>query len=194
MVPVRDAIDDPFRPFVARDDGTTLDLRRVRRFGDVGMRVLMYLLLLLVLGLFALIPMAAWTRGRGVTDALLAVVLLMPTWLVLRLVVWGLRIEGVSRVLASPGVVERRSRGVLLSARDRLIPSAIVATTVVVDTRYGPVRWLQLRARTEQGATHLLDLHLDRDRDPAREAAAQQAAATLAARLRVPLELDAGAT
>lgn len=188
---MHETIDDPFRPFVATDDGATLELRHARRAGDVLMRALMYLLLVLVLGLLALIPYAAWTRGRGVGDAVLALVFLVPTWLVLRVVVWGLRMEGISRILLRPGAAVRWRRGVLLRGREELRGvTGVEATTITQSTEYGPVRWLHVRVLGEGGPIDLLNLHLDREAEPTREAAAQAAAATIAARLRAPLVLD----
>lgn len=185
-----DDIDDLYRPYVAADDGTRLVLRLERDLGGWLMRLGMYALLLLVLVLFALIPYAVHHRAHGVEDYLLAAVLLLITWFVFRLAVAALRIEGVTRVDIGPGGATRRATGVLLGARERLVGvTALVATTVTQTTRYGPVRWLELRARTATGLADLVDLRLDRDGEPTREAAARAAAVTVAARLGVPLEL-----
>lgn len=184
-------LDDPYRPYVAADDGRSLVLRRERGLGDWLMRIGAYALLLLVLGLFALIPYAVHHRAHGVKDYALAVVFLLMTWFVFKLVVVALRIEGLTRVDIGPGGVTRRTTGVLLGARERITGvTAVVATAVTRTTPYGPVRWLGLRARTAAGLADLVDLHLDRDGDPAREAAARRSAAAIAARLGVPLELD----
>lgn len=186
-------IRDPFRPFVAVDDGARLVLTRRRSAADWLLRGALYWLLALVVVLMGLIPYAAWTRGSGVGDVVLAVVLLTLTWFVLQLVMLGFHVDGVRRIAVGPGEVVLDARGALLRRRVRATDVvAIEARTTTTSTRHGDVRWLRLQARTGAGTLDLGALHLDAAAEPTREAAAEQAAETLAARLGVPLVREAG--
>ncbi|MFY0533340.1 hypothetical protein [Nannocystis pusilla] len=106
-------IRDPFRPFVAVDDGARLVLTRRRSAADWLLRGALYWLLALVVVLMGLIPYAAWTRGSSVGDVVLAVVLLTLTWFVLQLVMLGFHVDGVRRIAVGPGevVLDARASG-----------------------------------------------------------------------------------
>lgn len=187
-------VEDPFRPFVAADDGTLLVLRRRRTLGDRVLRAALSMLLLPFLGLFALIPYAAWTRSEGIFGWLGAGGLLLLLWFLWRLVLLGFRLEGVRGLTIGPGSLVLDARGALLRRQERVAGVvALAARTVTTSTEYGEVRWLRLRARTADGHTDLGYLALDARAEPAREAAARAAASTIAARLGVPLELDVSA-
>ncbi len=183
-----------FRPFVARDDGQRLWLQRRRGAAAWLLRGCMYLLLLLALGLLALIPFAAYTRWRDwgeVASPILGSLVLLPiTWLVLRAVLWAFRVEGHLRLDVGPEGVEVFGRGALLTWRERVRGAlALEARTIRVSTEYRDVRYLALAARTSEGKRDLGHLELHPEGDATREAAVRAAAARIAERMRVPLEL-----
>jgi hypothetical protein len=181
-----------FRPFTADDDGTRLILRRHLTVPALLLRACLYLLLLAVLALFAALPYAAWTRtADDLALTVVGLVVLLPlNWLVLRLVLLGFRLDGVRRIECRPDRLDLFTRGAFRRRHVHIRNVvALVARTVRESTEHGDVRWLELRTRTDAGAIDLGHLALHPDADPAREAAARAAAAHIAARLHVPLEL-----
>lgn len=193
-------VEPDFRPYVAGVEGDRLVLRRRRTLADWLMRACMYVLLLCVLVLFALIPVGAytrWSRWGDVAKPLLGALVFLPlTWFVLKLVLLAFRLEGFLRVDVAPGCVDVVGRGALRSWRERTSDVvALEARTVRRNTRYGAVRWLTLAARAGAGKIELGYLQLGREAETRREAAVRAAAAQIADRLGVPLELydEAGA-
>lgn len=187
-------ISPDFRPFVARDDGQRLVLRRHRTAAAWLLRGCMFLLLLLALGLLALIPFAAYTRWRDwgeVASPILGSLVLLPlTWLVLRAVLWAFRVEGHLRLDVGPEGVDMLGRGALFRWREQVRGAlALEARTIRVSTEYRDVRYLALAARTAEGKHGLGHLELHPEADATREAAVRAAAARIAERMRVPLEL-----
>jgi len=188
------AIDDrDFRPFAASDDGTCLVLRRRRTFQAWVLRASLYLLLLLVLGLVLLIPYGIWHKYTvfGTLKGLWAApVLLFLCWFAVRLVLLGFMLEAARRITCKPGELTLEGRGALLRTHEHVRdPEALEARIIRTTTKYGDVRWLNLRLRAPGGVTSLGYLELDRDAEPTREARVQAAAALMATRLQVPLEL-----
>lgn len=182
-----------FRPFVAHDDGATLVLLRRATIKAWVLRASLYLLLLLVLGLFVLIPYGVWHRYTVWGDLKgiwAAPVLLLLCWFVLKLMLLGFRLEAARRIVCKPGELTVEGRGALRLYRDHIRePQALEARTIRTTTKYGDVRWLNLRLRAAAGSTGIGYLELDRDAEPTREARVHAAAALMAARLHVPLEL-----
>lgn len=190
--PVNEARPD-FRPFVARDDGGTLVLSRPATFKTWSTRAALYLLLLLVLGLAALIPYGMWHRYTvwgDVKGLWAAPVLLLLCWFVFKLMLLGFRLEGARRIVCKPGELTLEGRGALLPRREHVRdPQALEARTIRVTTEYGDVRWLRLCLRAPAGGTDIGYLELDRNAEPTREAQVHAAAAQIASRLQVPLDL-----
>jgi hypothetical protein len=188
------AIDDrDFRPFAASDDGTCLLLIRRRTFQAWVIRGTFYLLLLMTLGLALMIPFGIWHKYTvfGTLKGLWAApVLLLLCWFAVRLVLLGFKLEATRRIVCKPGELTLEGRGALLRTREHVRdPEALEARIIRVATKYGDVRWLNLRLRAPGGLTSLGYLELARDAEPTREARVQAAAALMATRLRVPLEL-----
>lgn len=186
--------DQPdFRPFIAHDDGATLVLRRRASFKAWIFRASLYLLLLLGLGLSALIPYGAWHRYTVWGDfkgIWAAPVLLLLCWFLIKLMLLGFRLEATRRIVCKPGELTLEGRGALLPYRDHIRdPQALEARTIRTTTKYGDVRWLNLRLRAAADSTGIGYLALDRDAEPTREARVHAAAALMAARLHIPLEL-----
>lgn len=182
-----------FRPFIARDDGTCLELLRRRGAGDWLLRGALYLLLVMTLGLVLLIPYGMWHKYRtfGSTRGWYAApLLLLLSWFAVRLLLLGFHLESTRRIVCRPGELELEGRGALLRRREQLCDLiALEARAVRNVTRYRDVRWLRLRVRTASGSTFIGYLQLDPEAEPTREARAHAAAAVIAARLQVPLEL-----
>jgi len=182
-----------FRPFVARDDGTCLELLRRRSAGDWLLRGALYLLLLPTLGFFVLIPYGMWHKYRtfGSTRGWYAApVLLLLSWFAVRLLLLGFHLESTRRIVCRPGQLDLEGRGALRRRNERLQDLvALEARTVRTTTKYRDVRWLSLRVRTAGGHSFIGYLQLDPEAEPTREAHVQAAAALIAARLQVPLEL-----
>lgn len=187
------AIHDPFRPFVvAADDGVKLVLERHRGWKDWLLRGCMYLLLLLLVVLLALLPYAALYRGGGIGDLAAAASFMVPLYLILRLLLFGFHIEGMRRIVVERGQLTLDSRGAVRRRRDEIFGVVgFVVRTEASETKHGPVRWLRLQARTHGRLLELGSLHLDPNGEPTREAAAHASAATIAARLAVPIEVVA---
>lgn len=188
-------IEPDFRPFAAADDGTRLVLRRRATVSAVLVRGALYLLLLLILSGFVLIPAAMWhatASGRTgpITSVIAAAALLPLNWLVLQLVLVGFELEGVQRIECRPDGLDLVRRGVVRRRHEHVRGVvALVARTVRQTTEYRDVRWLELSVRTGAGTTDLGHLALHPEAEATREAAARAAAGRIAARLRVPLEL-----
>lgn len=182
-----------FRPFDAHDDGTTLVLRRRATIKAWIFRASFYLLLLLGFGLSALIPYGAWHRYTVWGDfkgIWAAPVLLLLCWFLIKLILLGFRLEATRRIVCKPGELTVEGRGALLPYRDHIRdPRALEARTIRTTTKYGDVRWLNLRLRAAADSTGIGYLELDRDAEPTREARVHAAAALMAARLHIPLEL-----
>ena len=187
----REACD--FRPFIARDDGTCLVLLRRRTFSSLFIRFALYLLLLPALASFVAIPYLVWTKvqSHGITPGLFAMpVLLLLCWVVVKLMLLGFQLEGTRRMVCRPGAFTLESRGALRKSHEHLNDlSALEARVVRTSTEYGDVRWLRLCIRAAGKSTHIGYLELDRDAEPMREARVMAAAALIATRLQVPLEL-----
>lgn len=182
-----------FRPFIARDDGGALVLSRPATFKTWSVRAALYLLLLMVLGLAALIPYGVWHRYTvwgDVKGLWAAPVLLLLCWFVIKLMLLGFRLEGTRRIVCKPGELTLEGRGAVLARREHVRdPQALEARTIRMTTKYGDVRWLSLRLRAAAGSTDIGYLELDRDAEPTREARVHAAAAVMASRLQVPLDL-----
>lgn len=188
-------IEPDFRPFTAVDDGARLVLQRPMTPAALILRGCLYMLLALVIALLVLIPLAAWSRTAGdpgsVAVSVAMVALLLPLdYLILRLVLWGFRLDGVRRLECAPGRLDLYTAGVVRTRHTHLRGVvALEARSTRVGTEYRDVRWLRLRARTDDDdLTDLGNLALPPEPDPARDAAALAAAARIAARLQVPLE------
>lgn len=182
-----------FRPFVARDDGTCLVLRRRRTVKDWALRIALYLLLLPTLGFFVVIPYGVWhkyTVFGSLKSIWAAPVLLVLTWFAVRLLLLGFRLEAANRIVCKPGEFTLDGRGALRRIREHVRdPLALAARTTRMTTKYGEVRWLRLRLHATSGVTDIGYLELDRDAEPTREARVHAAAALMATRLHVPLAL-----
>ncbi|PCC69394.1 hypothetical protein SAMN02745121_08150 [Nannocystis exedens] len=187
---------DPFRPFVVDvDDGTRLVLSCGRSRADWTLRVCLYLLVLLIVGLEVLIVYAVCTRYDDITDLLNGVSFGVVLYILLRVVLFAFHIEGPRRIVAVRGELALDYRGAVRKHCEPVFgPVAIVARTTETVSEQGDVRWLALEVRTHARTLALGSLYLDPHAEPTREAAARAAAATLAARLGVPLELDVPAT
>lgn len=186
--------DQPdFSPFIAHDDGATLVLLRRATIKAWIFRASLYLLLLLGLGLSVLIPYGAWHRYTVWGDfknIWAAPVLLLLCWFLIKLMLLGFRLEATRRIVCKPGELTLEGRGALLPYRDHIRdPQALEARTIRTTTKYGDVRWLNLRLRAAADSTGIGYLALDRDAEPTREARVHAAAALMAARLHIPLEL-----
>jgi hypothetical protein len=178
-----------FRPFIATDDGTCLVLLRRRTANNWVLRVIVYTMLLQALALFVVIPYDAWQKytdfGR-IRGFFSAPVPLLICGVAVRLMLGGFRLDGTNRIACKPGDLLLDGRGALLRIREQVQdPVALEART----TKFGNVRWLRLRVRGASGVTDIGYLALDGDAEPAREARVHAAAALMAARLGVPLEL-----
>jgi hypothetical protein len=186
------ASGDPFRPFVVEvDDGTRLVLSRGRSRSDWTLRLCLYLLLFLVVGLQALIVYAVWTRYDGIDDLLNGLSFMVALYIILRVLLFCFYLEGPLRIVAVRGELTLDFRAAVRQYSEPMFGVvAIVARTMAKTTRYGEVRWLELEARTYARTLRLGALYLDPQGEPEREAAARAAAAVLAARVGVPLELD----
>lgn len=188
-----DCHDCDFRPFIAEDDGACLVLRRPPTFKSWATRAALYLLLLPLLGMFVLVPYGAWhkyTVFGSLTGFWAAPLLLLLSWFVIRLTLLGFQLEAARRIVCKPGEFILEGRGALLPRRVHVRdPQVLAARTVRTSTRYGDVRWLGLRLRAPAGITDIGYLELDRDAEPTREADVHAAAALMAARLQIPLEL-----
>ncbi len=182
-----------FRPFIATDDGTCLVLLRRRNFAFWAIRVCLYLLLVPALAIFVLIPYAMWAKlqSHGLTPGVFAMpILLLLGWVVVKLMLYGFKLEGTRRIVCRPGSLTLEGRGALLRYREqRQGFAALEARTIRQSTEYGDVRWLKLSLRGPSKSTDLGHLALDRDAEPIREARVQAAAALMATRLQVPLHL-----
>lgn len=188
------AIDDrDFRPFAASDDGTCLVLRRRRTFQAWIIRGSLYLLLLSTFGLALMIPYGIWHKYTvfGTLKGLWAApVLLLLCWFAIRMMLLGFLLEAAQRIVCKPGGLTLEGRGALLRIHAHVRdPEALEARIIRTTTKYGDVRWLSLRLRAPGGVTNIGYLELDRDAEPTREARVQAAAALMAERLQVPLEL-----
>lgn len=182
-----------FRPFIATDDGTCLVLLRRRNFGFWAIRVCLYLLLVPALAMFALVPYAMWAKVQsdGVTPGLFAIpILLLFSWVLVKLMLHGFKLEGTRRIVCRPGALTLEGRGALHRYREQCEDfAALEARTIRQSTEYGDVRWLKLSLRGGPKSTDLGHLALDPDAEPIREARVQAAAALMATRLQVPLQL-----
>lgn len=182
-----------FSPFVEHDDGSCLELLRPAGFKSWGTRACLYLLLFLMLGLVALIPYGVWHKYTvfGDTRGMWAApVILLLCWIVIKLVLLGFQLEGAQRIVCKPGEFTLEGRGALLRRRDHVRDlEALEARTIRTTTKYGEVRWLRLRLRAASGTTDIGYLELDRDAEPTQEARVQAAAALMATRLHIPLDL-----
>lgn len=183
---------NPFEPFTAREEGALLVLRRRRTAALWAARLGLYGLLLCVLALGALIPFAAYTRGDGIGDVLLAALLLLPTWGVFKLVVLGFRLEGLRAVRAGPTGLAVDTRGVVFRRR-AFVPkaqlAALRASIEKASTEHGSVRWLALTVVATSGDTELGYLQLPPEPDAARDRAGFAAAGQIAERLGIPLQV-----
>lgn len=100
-----------FAPFVVREDGETLALYRPKRLGDLVMRGLYYLMLVLPLALIVLIGYALATRPTsvgGVVFCIIAVPLLLG---VMKLMLLAFRLDGVRWITAGPQGVQVQTQG-----------------------------------------------------------------------------------
>lgn len=189
-----DLHDCDFRPFVARDDGTCLVLRRRPDLKSLALRAALYVLLLPTLGMFVVIPYGVWHKYTvfGSTKGIWAApVLLLLCWFVVKLLLLGFQLEAARRIVCKPGEFTLEGRGALLKRREHVRDAeALEARTIRMTTEYGDVRWLRLRLRAPGGLTDIGYLELDREPEPAREARVHAAAALMATRLQVPLELQ----
>jgi hypothetical protein len=187
-------IEPDFRPYTAADDGARLVLRREPTAASLLLRGCLYMLLVVDLALFVLIPVAAWSRTDsdwiGIAKSGLFLALLLPLcYLLLRLVLWGFHLDGVWRLECAPGELEVVTRGVVGTRRTHVRGVvALEARSTRVATEHRDVRWLRLYARSDGDRTDLGHLALPPEPDAARDAAADAAAARIAARLKVPLE------
>lgn len=187
-------IEPDFRPYTAADDGARLVLRRRPTAAALVLRACMYLLLVVALALFVLIPAAAWSRtGSDWTDiatsAAFLALLLPLNYLLLRLVLWGFRLEGAWRIECAPGELAVVTRGVVGTRLEHVRGLvALEARSTRVATEHRDVRWLRLFVRSDGDRTDLGYLALPPEPDAARDAAAHAAAARIAARLKIPLE------
>jgi hypothetical protein len=187
-------IEPDFRPYTATDDGARLVLRREPTASALLLRGSLYMLLVVDLALFVLIPAAAWSRTGSdwasiVTSGVSLALLLPLNYLVLVLVLWGFRLDGVWRLECAPGELAVFTRGVLGTRHTHVRGVvALEARSTRVATEDRDVRWLRLYARSDGDRTALGLLALPPEPDAARDAAADAAAARIAARLKVPLE------
>ncbi len=182
-----------FRPFIATDDGTCLVLLRRLTFGFWAIRVCLYLLLVLALAIFVLVPYAMWAtvQSRGVTPGLFAIpILLLFSWIVVKLMLHGFKLEGARRIVCRPGSLTLEGRGALFRYREQCQDfAALEARTIRQSTEHGDVRYLKLILRGPPKSTDVGHLELDRDAEPIREARVHAAATLMATRLQVPLQL-----
>ncbi|MFZ6185307.1 hypothetical protein [Nannocystis pusilla] len=182
----------PFRPFVVEvDDGTRLVLSRGRSRSEWALRVGLYSLVLLLVGLEGLIAYVMLAHVETLGDVLQGLTYGVSLYLILRLTLIGFLVEGPRRIVVVRGELELVFRGVVRQISEPVLgPVAIVARTTEKMTKHGDVRSLALEVRTFARTLALGSLELDPRGEPTREAAARDAAALLAARLGVPLELD----
>lgn len=184
---------DPFRPFVVEvDDGTRLVLSRGRSRSEWALRVGLYSAVLLLVGLEVLIAYVVLTRADSLGVVLQGLSYGVTLYIILRVVLFLFLVEGPRRIVVVRGELELVYRGVVRVISEPVLgPVAIVARTTEKMTKHGDVRSLVLEVRTFARTLELASLELDPGGEPTREAAARGAAALLAARLGVPLELDA---
>ncbi|WP_434419575.1 hypothetical protein [Nannocystis pusilla] len=183
---------DPFRPFVVEvDDGTRLVLSRGRSRSEWALRVGLYSAALLLVGLEGLIAYVMLTRADSLGVVLQGLSYGVTLYIILRLALFGFLFEGPRRIVVVRGELELVFRGAVRRISEPVLcPVAIVARTTEKITKHGDVRSLALEVRTFARTLALGSLELDPRGEPTREAAARGAAALLAARLGVPLELD----
>jgi hypothetical protein len=181
-----------FEPFIASDDGTTLQLRRPWTLSDAAVRAMLYLLIGLAAGLPLLILFALSTKPITLGRALFALAALPLLWLVIKLMLRTLLFDGVRVIRASAeGLYLEGSAGFLRKRRLTLAPDAtraIIARRRTAKPRSTLPRtwWLELSVRTED-QQHPMGFFKVRDEHDHR---ADAAAAHLAARLGAALELS----
>ncbi|MCY1071585.1 hypothetical protein OV090_42975 [Nannocystis sp. RBIL2] len=184
---------DPFRPFVVEvDDGARLVLSRGRSRSEWALRVGLYSLVLLLVGLEVLIAYVMLTHADSLGVVLQGLTYGVTLYIILRVALFGFLFEGPRRVVVVRGELELVYRGAVRRISEPVLgPVAIVARSTEEVTKHGDVsRWLALEVRTYARTVALWSLRLDPPGESTREAAASEAAALLAARLGVPLELD----
>lgn len=184
---------DPFRPFVVEvDDGTRLVLSRGRSRSEWALRVGLYSLVLLLVALEVLIAFVILMRAETLGVVLQGLTYGVTLYIILRVALFGFLFEGPRRIAVVRGELELVYRGAVRRIVEPVLgPVAIVARTTEKVTKHGDVsRWLALEVRTFARTVALWSLRLDPPGEPTREAEARGAAAMLAARLGVPLELD----
>lgn len=182
-----------FRPFVVTDDGTTLVLRRPRSLRDTSTRVIHLMFLAMMVAAFVASPYLAWDKysRTGEPRAVIYLPFLMLlSWGAIKLCLFAIRLEAARRIECRSGELILEGRGVFRRWREHLRGVAgLEARIVRTRVRYHVVRWMYLRVGAGGQFTDLGYLELDPAPGGRREAAAQNAAALLAARLGVPLTL-----